>query len=630
MNTNPRPVANTNVQFPDIADYGLLSPQWLAQISHEIRRPVHGIVGMTSLLVETQLSTEQRDYIGILNQSAEELLQVINNIVDLIAISAGRLGIDKSDFDLREKIESVIESKGLNAHTRGIDLILRMPPALSANLMGDAERLQQVLANVIDYVMWQKPQQIILRVSVEQKTADLVHLSLRIEYTDSMAQATSIMPTEEYGIQLGWTVAQQIVAVLGGRLWTEQPTSNLSAWCLEFDFGGQLLSLADHPKPLVGNKILVFDSNDEEIAALTELIEFQGAQVLATNNMHQLIHHIEAFMPIDALIVNHTESHLDLCGTIDLLAMRVEPARMVLLLPKSNFANDVQLCHNLGVGAFISKPIKQEALISTLQNLGKTNSDLDEIQASSSNSNRLYILLAEDNNAAQWVGKKTLEKNGHTVQVVDNGLAVLEQLDPVASEGQMPFDVVLMDIEMPGMDGFETTRAIRQRETVTGRHLPILMLTAHALKEHREECFAAGADDYLVKPLSPAKLVQVLEKFKPMARPAPTVDLERALEMCGNDWDLLRSSVKIFLTEDYARQIEQLRQAITNQDSSQLQKSAHNLQGALDSLGGGVTRDLALKIEQAGREKRIVDATMLVDELEIRMREFADFYHQLD
>jgi CheY-like chemotaxis protein len=437
------------------------------------------------------------------------------------------------------------------------------------------------------------------------------------------------MPPEEYGIQLGWSVAQQLVAALSGHLWSEQLDSNLSTWCLEFDFCGHLVSLADQPKSLAGNKILVFDSNDEEIAALTELLEFQGALVLAANDIHQIIHHIETFMPIDTLIVNHTESHLDLCGTIDLLAMRIEPARMVLLLPKTDLTNDVQLCHDLGIGAFISKPIRQEALISTIQNLGKPHSNSDEIQAPS-HSNCLCILLAEDNNAAQWVGRKTLEKNGHTVQVVDNGIAVLAQLDNLSSDGQSPFDVVLMDIEMPGMDGFETTRAIRQHEAGTGRHLPILMLTAHALKEHREECFAAGADDYLVKPLSPAKLVQVLEKFKPMAHPAPTVDLERALEMCGNDWDLLRSSVKIFLTEDYARQIEQLRHAITNQDSPLIQKSAHNLQGALDSLGGGATRDLALKIEQAGREKRITDVAVLVNELETRMREFADFYHQLD
>jgi CheY-like chemotaxis protein/HPt (histidine-containing phosphotransfer) domain-containing protein len=232
-------------------------------------------------------------------------------------------------------------------------------------------------------------------------------------------------------------------------------------------------------------------------------------------------------------------------------------------------------------------------------------------------------LLAEDNIASQLVGKKTLEKAGHTVWIANDGVEALRMLE------EESFDLVLMDVEMPHMDGLEATRAIRQREAGSGTHIPILAITAYVMKEDQDKCLEAGVDGYLTKPLSPHKLNSALERFLPVAQGpelAPVVDLASALDVVGDDRDLLHDAVGVFLAQDYPRQLEKLKEGIARQDAQAVKRAAHGLKGALDSFGSRPARDKALHLETMGREGSLDEASRVLQELEAEVGRFAEFY----
>ncbi len=236
----------------------------------------------------------------------------------------------------------------------------------------------------------------------------------------------------------------------------------------------------------------------------------------------------------------------------------------------------------------------------------------------------LSVLLVEDNFAAQIVGKRVLEKAGHRVQVATNGKQAVEVTQ------RETFDLVLMDVEMPVLDGLQAIRQIRAREKETGEHIKIISLTAYAMKEDRERCLAAGADGYLAKPLSPTRLAAALTGNAPQIRAsntvAPVVDLDAALEVVGGDRELLQEGVHIFFDEDYPRECAALREAIAQQDADAVRRAAHGLKGALDSFGSRPARDLARQLEMRGRENKLDDAAPLFQNLENEIKRFAEFY----
>jgi two-component system sensor histidine kinase/response regulator len=297
-----------------------------------------------------------------------------------------------------------------------------------------------------------------------------------------------------------------------------------------------------------------------------------------------------------------------------------------MLLPSDNIPADMARCHELGIMSHLVKPVKQSELLYAMLRLLNPASEITHPQPQHlipTASHPLRILLAEDNLAAQLVAQRTLEKAGHMVRIANNGLEVVQAFEETS------WDLILMDLEMPQMDGLEATRCIRQKETQLGGHVPILAVTAYALKEDQDKCLQAGADGYLSKPLNPQKLCSALESFMSvpeMKTASELVDLSAALEVSGGDRDLLHEAVGVFLQQDYPRQLDDLKEGIARRDASLVRKAAHGLKGMLDSFGSRSARDVALRLEAMGRQDDLNEAPRALIELEAEVEHFAAFY----
>ena len=330
-----------------------------------------------------------------------------------------------------------------------------------------------------------------------------------------------------------------------------------------------------------------------------------------------------------------------------MIEAQVPPTSLILLLPSENLREDVAVCQQLGIPSHLVKPIKQsdlwKALAATVSPAPARLPVVEPLAATAPVGSRLNILLADDNLAGQLIGRRALEKMGHTVQLAGNGREALQQVEA----GNI--DLVLIDVEMPEMDGLEATRQIRQREAGSGRHLPIVAVTAYAMTEDQERCLAAGVDGYLAKPFSPATLATAIDAFWSSVSTAPSatslpaagqaveeaatassVNLSAALEVVDGDRDLLRESVRIFLAQDYVRQLADLREAIEHRDALMVKRAAHGIKGAVASFGGWPARDLALRLETMGREENLAAASSVLHELEAEIDRFAAFYARPD
>lgn len=297
------------------------------------------------------------------------------------------------------------------------------------------------------------------------------------------------------------------------------------------------------------------------------------------------------------------------------------------MLSSDQIHDNASCCRELGITTHLVKPIKQSelrnAFKTVLATVQEAKREPERVSPAVIERAELRILLAEDNVAAQLVGKRVLERIRHTVQVASNGVEVLQMLE----EGE--FDLVLMDVEMPQMDGLEATRAIREREAASGQHIPILAVTAYATKEDQQRCLEAGTDGYLSKPVSPEKLVAALERFLPPdggRDSAPPVDLDGALEEVGGDRELLHEAVGLFLEQDYPRHLAELREGLARQDARAIRAAAHGIKGAVDSFGGRAARDAALCLETMGRRGDLSGAQRTLEELEAEMERFAAFF----
>lgn len=523
--------------------------EFLAHMSHEIRTPLNGVLGMAELLLRTDLNAVQRCYLDTLHGSANSLLTIINDILDFSKIEARKLELEQLAFSLRETLSDALNVVAARAHQKRIELSLHVRSDVPDNVIGDPNRLRQIVLNLVNNAVKFTDQGeievVVERASIppaEQIAPVGLHASVRDTgigiqpemhqlIFEAFAQADRSSTRKYGGTGLGLGIASQLVQGMGGRIWAESDVGVGST----FHFTVQL-HRAEEPTPfqidlerrradLAGKRVLAIDDHASNRAQLQDVLTAWGLKATVVSDAEQAaaaIHSAgECHAPFDLLLID-ANLEPDVCLDDQQAPWRTWGAqgtgaeRVVLLLSAANLGRDIELCQKLGADSYLTKPVRESALLGTLTKMLAARSALSEpdmrVAEVQKPSGPYRILLVEDNPVNQLFASTVLESHGHKVLVARDGANALRAIE------QEEFDVCLMDIEMPDMDGFAATSAIREWGRQHGVYLPVIAVTAHALKGFRERCLEAGMDDYLSKPVRSEDLLEAITRHAPAAR----------------------------------------------------------------------------------------------------------------